>query len=145
MSNSSLKVALPTTEVDMKVIRTEFNLPNILKESINFAPFAICTRKDHFFAHMSNKISNGLISGGIIQYWYSYLLDFEAKPLQSEPMGPKVFEVEDLKFGFFVWLSACAISLAAFVVEILCKNVEKIIGNFVAISYILLFLSRNLN
>lgn len=119
MSDPSLKASLPTCQADMKTFKAGFpTLPQTLKEVINYRPSAICLHRDNFFVNLNEKVSNGLISGGIIQYWYSYLLDFEIVPLDTPLKKPKVFAAEDLSFGFFVWLYACAISASVFVAEV---------------------------
>lgn len=118
-SNSSLKAAFTTTAVDYKAIKTGFPyVPKIIKEELNFAPFAICTDHDNFFADLNAKISNDLISFGIVQYWFNYFLDFEMKPVLQQPKEPKVFDIGDLKFGFIIWLWTCVISFAVFMTEV---------------------------
>lgn len=132
IKDSSMKAVLPTTETDIKIIRTGFLMPNILKQDLGFAPNTICVLPEHkFFNNLNKKVANDLISGGIIQYWYSYLLDFEAKAVLAPPKEPKVFNISDLNFGFCVWLTACAIAVTAFVVEILYFVVTMKLKTFV--------------
>lgn len=123
MSDSSLRAAIPTSEADLKFIKSGYaNIPHLLDDKINFPAESICVYHDNFLYHFSEKVSNTLIEAGIIQYWFKYFVDFDLKPLLNAPSEPKVFEVEDLKFGFCVWLVASAISVAAFFGEILYFN-----------------------
>lgn len=93
-TDSSLKAVIPATEADLKIIRSAFLVPHILEETISFYPKSICTQqRSYIFAKANKKTFNDLISGGIIQYWYSYLLDYEMKAIFEEPKGPKVFSV----------------------------------------------------
>lgn len=104
MSDWSLRAALPTSEVDLKVFRAiSKNIPKILKEEIVWhLPTGICVGKKlfdgegSFFAKANEKVSNALVSGGIPQYWFRYLLDFEMKALENDPNEPKVFSIEGL-------------------------------------------------
>lgn len=132
LDDPATKAALPTSETDLKFIRAGFaNVPNILEEQINFAPDGVCVHHESFFAQLSHKVSSDLISSGIIQHQFNYFLDFEIKPLVDLPKGPKVFAIEDLKFGFIVWLIACGISLIAFAGEFLYKGLKVKILRFV--------------
>lgn len=136
MSDPSRKVAIPTMNHDYKIIRAAIkNPPKVLNDGNSMHVYSICVwNRKPFFGRSNIKISNALIEGGIIQYLFNYLLDFEVKALEEPPKEPKVFEVEDLKFGFMVWLAACGVSVIAFLIEVSYvfakSNVKKFIREF---------------
>lgn len=150
MSDYKIMAALPTSDPDIKAIKSAFaSMPKILREGINYDSVSICTDRNHIFTPSFVKITNSLISGGIIQHWFNYLLNFEFKGLIEPPKEPKVFEVEDLKFGFIVWLAACAISLAAFLVEIFYvwtkREIIKFVRRYSGLIFLMkFFLDRNI-
>ena len=61
-----------------------------------------------------------LIQGGIPQYIKRFIILFCFKESrQIEISEPKVFSVDDLAFGFVVWLVACSIAIAGFLCELM--------------------------
>lgn len=67
------------------------NMPKIMEEDIIASAVGNCAHRSSFFAKANERISNDLISGGIVQYWFNYLLDFELKALEDDPRKPQVF------------------------------------------------------
>lgn len=127
------KVAIPTSKYDYKVIKAAFKIPpKVLKEEQTFNMYSVCifSRKP-FFGQSNIKITNALITGGIIKYWFNYLLDFEVKALEEPPKEPKVFAIADLEFGFIVWLVACGISLTVFLIEFSYVYAKRNIKKFI--------------
>lgn len=146
MSDPSLKAAIPTCEADLRVISTAYNMPKVMKEYVHLPPHEICVYHDNFLAHLNWKITHAMASNGILKYWFDYFLNFDMKPLSDPPSGPKVFDIEDLKFGFHVWLIACGVSALAFFSEILYFNVKawtmKLIRNSIGLYNMLSFFLR---
>lgn len=66
-----------------------------------------------------------LIPFGIPQYFYHYFLSMEFKPIDAPPEEPWVFDVEDLKFGFVIWLVSISIAVFGFLMEILWFNLVR--------------------
>lgn len=119
MSNSSLKAAIITTESDMKLYRAAYvDVPKTISEVVNPSPYSICTYRNNFFAALNQQVSNAILTAGIPQYLFEYLTKYEMKPLMGPPKEPKVFDVEDLEFGFVIWLVACLLSTIVFFFEI---------------------------
>lgn len=117
----SVKAAFPTSKIDLKIIEAAYgDERKMLREEINFPPSGVCVHRNSFFAQLSKKMSSALITSGILQYWLDYLLTFDAhQTVFLPPPEPKVFAIEDLSFGFTVWLVACGVSTLAFMIEIL--------------------------
>lgn len=79
-----------------------------------------------------------LIPSGIPQY----LPDFHAFLLYGiyenvKQTMPKVLTLEDLSFGFVLWLIACGISVVGFLAEIMFAFVTKFVKNVVGLAAIL--------
>lgn len=129
MTDSSLKAAIMTTENDMKFYKTGYtDVPATLKEVISLVGFSICVPKNNFFTVMNQKVMNALISGGIPQYLIDFYTNFELRPMLIPRKDPKVFDIDDLMFGFIIWLVACLISITAFLIELIVFYVTNFIG-----------------
>jgi hypothetical protein len=129
MNDSSKKAAVITMELDVKLYRSVFeNVPKTIKEIINPTPQSICVQSNNFFNKLNREVMNKLISGGVIQHYLKYFFDFLLKPRPESKEGPKVFGVEDLKFGFIIWLFSCCIATSVFVMEIISFNLRKCVG-----------------
>ena len=83
-----------------------------------------------------DDVMRNLIPSGIPQYlpiYHSKLLfgGYE----ESDEKLPKVLSLDDLAFGFILWLIACGISITAFTVELMIHGVirtsKKILGLYV--------------
>lgn len=129
MNDSSTKAAIITMELDHKLYRSSFdNVPKIIKEVINPTPQSVCVSPNNFFNELNREIMNKLISGGIPQYLLKYFFDFIIRPRPEQKEGPKVFGMEDLKFGFVIWLMCCFFSTIVFTVEVALFNLRKYAG-----------------
>jgi hypothetical protein len=74
------------------------------------------------------EITMWLIQSGIAQHFhqYYYWQEFIFNRVFEVESGPKVFSVEDVSYGFSIWLNACAISILGFVGEWIQVLVWKI-------------------
>lgn len=94
----SMKAVIPATEADLKVLRSAYLVQNILEETITIPSKGICTTQGVILSGDANKKTfNALIGSGIIQYWSSYLLNYEMKALLQPPSEPKVFSMASLR------------------------------------------------
>jgi hypothetical protein len=92
------------------------HMPLILKE--NYITVAIGFEFDdrsNPFLHTGNEILGRLINGGILQY-LKKLEDIQK--IEVDAAGPKMLLIDDLSFGFILWLGACGISTVVFILEI---------------------------
>lgn len=80
--------------------------------------FGVGVMKNNFIISVTDRAMGRMIQNGIPQYFLSYLdqVDFHAIPPDIEE--PKVFELDDLAFGFYVFLASCGISFLAFLAEL---------------------------
>lgn len=77
--------------------------------------------KNNFIFPMTDRTVGRLLENGIPQYFLKYLdeVDFHPTTPDDAETGPKVFELDDLSFGFYVILASCGISFLVFLVELL--------------------------
>ena len=73
---------------------------------------------------MFKKIVDMLIDSGVMRY---YTENYYTKKIVLETFqsSPEVLLVNDLSFGFNIWLGFCCLSVVIFVVEIMMKIVES--------------------
>lgn len=149
MSDPSIKAAITVTKNDYKAIKSlESNVPNLLRETVALEPFAPCTFPKNFIFRLMDDTMTRLITAGIPQYHFNYLMDFDLKPLPEQLSEPSIFSLYDLEFGFVTWLIACGVSIGAFMAELLWFLVKfegrRLMHNFFILIVIVKFV-RNQN
>lgn len=79
--------------------------------------------KQAFYTRMMQKTVNSLVDTGIMKY----LVDFYLNRVGYLKVFdiPKVLKLDDLEFGFNIWLAFCGFSLLAFMMEKIFKPVKK--------------------
>lgn len=98
------------------------------KETILIRRFGTSNYKNNFMFYLTEEVTQILVQAGIPQYLREFVADFYF-PWRQEVIGPKVFGIEDLDFGFEIWLAACAVAIAVFIVEILSHKIKLFIQN----------------
>ena len=82
-----------------------------------------------------------LIQAGIPQYIKKFIILFCFKETREvEVKIPKVFSINDLEFGFVVWLVACSVAIAGFLCELMWFYCKEGLRNFVGLCCIVRFL-----
>jgi hypothetical protein len=143
MGSSSSKSAMMVTEQDYNTIKAYGNnMPKLMPEKLEFDPFGICTYHDAFNFPLIDKTGKYLIQGGIMQHLYDYFLNFEMKPLIDDETGPNVFGLNELGFGFIIWLIACGISTVVFIAEVLYVKGKKLMESVLGLIALLILLRR---
>jgi hypothetical protein len=128
-TNASMRAAILTFQMDMLFYKAGYrNTPDTLKEVINLGGYSLCVQKNNFFSSLSHKVMNQLISGGIPQHLIDYFTKFDMRPLLQPIKEPKIFGIEDLMFGFIIWLVACGISITVFIIELTVFHVRRFLG-----------------
>ena len=81
-------------------------------------------RNQDFYYPMFKNLINRLIPSGIIKY---LIENFHTKKIKFVKDGdePKVLSLDDLMFGFNIWLGCCVISLLTFIIEQTVKYRKK--------------------
>jgi hypothetical protein len=133
---------------DMDFVNSRFHSNEtfiILEEYLLRTQMGLIFVKNHFMFHLTDKVVGELIPSGILQHSHDYHWFFTDMKDKPEELGPQVLRVTDLSFGFVLWLIACGISTAVFVVEWLIPRVKRIIRTAVGLVLFLRLLRQRLN
>ena len=126
--NSSAKMALTVDDVFVNYINSK-----LVKRyhEWNKLDTALVTSQDAFYFYgaayytrMFMKIIDNLIPTGVMNYLIEEHYTRKWKFVKDEK-GPKILTVNDLAFGFNIWLGSCFISILGFVVERFIKFMKK--------------------
>jgi hypothetical protein len=102
--------------------------PKRLKENIASLSIVLLHNAYGRVAKDINDIINTLIDYGIAQHWYEYYQwhKYELGLELNKKRGPQVFSLENVSYGFNVWMIACSVSVLGFVVELIqVRNKDK--------------------
>ncbi|CAG9810963.1 unnamed protein product [Chironomus riparius] len=124
--NASAKIALIAQELGLTMISVGghnikwHKLPNysiyVSQSGFGFAP-------NNFFYRIIDETVERLVSGGIMNRMVDMCL-----PLMRSQLMPKtafVLKVENLEFGFVIWMGCCGLCVACFLSESIIWNVWK--------------------
>jgi hypothetical protein len=115
---------------------------DILKETIIPIQMGFSFPKNHFLFHATNDAVQRCLDSGIIQSKKQFYFEF-CTPAEIDPeiFEPKVFRLQDLAFGFVVWLTSVLIAIVIGILEVLCfylkKKVICVIKNCIGLYYIM--------
>jgi hypothetical protein len=152
-NNASAKLAFLVRGIDMKIFYTFFicgtkfckfhrnvmgfqsyNFENMkmLRLKSDFHEFFLCLKykRNYFLIKALDKVLIWLYNGGILEHVYrlNNLHNFIVTSFEMEK-NLKVFSVDDLSFGFLVWLGSCGIAVIAFIIELNMKWILKVLQN----------------
>ena len=124
------KFALIESSKTFRILKSLLrDCPNAMKkETILVRRFGTSCYKNNFMFYLTEEVTQILVQAGIPQYLREYVADFYF-PLRQEVIEPQVFAIEDLEFGFEIWLVACAVSIVVFIVELLYPKIKLLIQN----------------
>lgn len=129
INNPAEKTAILLSELDYKAIKSvEKNAPKLIKEVIYQHPQMICIGQGNFALRLIQKYTPYIFESGIYDHLYSFLMDFELKPLLEDPAQPYVFNLDDLWFVFVVWTIALGVSTVVFIIEVIWIYWRKWVG-----------------
>lgn len=89
-----------------------------MKEKLQKFLYGVSLMRNNFLYNLTESVMSSLVEGGIPQYFLTYIEDVVLREKPSDPVEPKTFSIEDLEFGFIIFLVACGISIVAFLIEI---------------------------
>jgi hypothetical protein len=115
--------------MQMKLINSVLNanLVPMKREKFITYPVSIGTVNSNFLTQFVKETFSRLLQNGIVQHFLEQEENIYTRNVK-EPSKPKVFTLEDLAFGFEIWLISCGISTFVFVVEIFVFWVRSCIG-----------------
>lgn len=148
IQNASSKLAFHITDEQESNYASKFKVKGVrLEQNLYSDTFCIGVRKHSFHYHVTNQVTRRLTAAGILQNLWANSL-----PPKFQPPGkvPEVLKVEDLEFGFVVWLVAALGSTAVFLIELIAYKILiqikhliiRIVKNFVGKILILKLLSE---
>lgn len=84
---------------------------------MNAIPAALNMNTNSILHKIFSKVMDRIISAGIPQYLESKADLFFGTYQEFKKKIPKVLSLDDLSFGFILWMYACAISIFGFLIE----------------------------
>lgn len=142
-------VAITLDEDSYKVFESIFEkMPRKINTELFTNLKGIAVYQNNHAYWMVEKVMRFLVPSGIPQHIRNTIFDvsfkYSANPIKV-PSGfinvvtsPKVFSLEDLKFGFIIWLGSITVALTAFVLELIYCYGMICFKNFVGLYYFLI-------
>jgi hypothetical protein len=116
-------------------------LKNFRKES---APAVLMTLKNSFIYDTISQIMHKLVPAGIPQYLIKYHEFNMFKVFVPVTLSSlRVLGLQDLEYGFVLWLGACGISTFGFLLENLWFKFRSFLRNCLGLWILLTFLNNN--
>lgn len=112
-----------------------------LKDQLMAIPVAWATQHNDRMFSLLNNVTEGLITGGIVQYLDKYNIENQFHNWIEEKVGPQKLSINDLRFGFQIWLVSCGIAIVIFLIEISVVNSKKIVKKIVEF-YVLMIIVK---
>jgi hypothetical protein len=92
--------------------------PIVLGELIMRIPSGFQFNTNFILSLVFDEIVKQLIPTGIVQKFHNDYYEFVHKQrFDYDQKEPKILQINDLSFGFVLWLGACGLSLSAFLCE----------------------------
>lgn len=88
-----------------------------MKEKLQKFLYGISVMKNNFVFHVTEDVMSALVEGGIPQYFLAYIEDVILREMTADPATLKKFDVQDLEFGFVIYLVSCGLSIVVFLIE----------------------------
>jgi hypothetical protein len=95
----------------------KFGYRDVLEERLYTLSLAFALPRNHFMYHLNEKVIQNLQASGVIKKHMDYRSALCYMPYEPKEWEPKVFKLNDLLFGFYIWLVACGVSSAVMAVE----------------------------
>ena len=96
-----------------------------LKEILFSNTAGISMRMSTFLFHLTEEVVGDLITAGIPQHLRKLYEEILYPPVYEELAGPQVLRIEDLRYGFIIWLISCALAVVGFLNELFIKHFLK--------------------
>lgn len=120
MGIAAEKVAYMNTRKSADVLGSFFkNPPRMMPMKVGSYIYGVGVMKNNFIYKVTEDVMSDLVEGGIPQHFLSYIRKVILKPKLTDDKEPKRFGVDDLMFGFMIFLESCAVSIFVFVIELL--------------------------
>jgi hypothetical protein len=93
--------------------------PNRFSDDYMSTPKTLKMERNHFLNPDFEDVIQLVGSSGLLQYYVKLMQwhELQKNVVIEDDSEPKTFAVEDLIFGFVIWLCSCALSIIAFLIE----------------------------
>lgn len=129
LKDSSKKIAFyykaKNYEVDKAIWK---NPPRIAKTKLLQVQVGIGVMKNNFIFHVMEETFSKLVQSGIVQYYEKFISEVVLRAEINDEKIIKPFGVEDLKFGFVIFLISCNFAIFVFFFEIFWHSIQNFIG-----------------
>lgn len=102
---------------------------NVCKEKVLTANIVMYFQKNFFLKDEINEVLNQALTFGLLQHWFDTHVDSRFLFVRNDETVPEPLNVEQLIGIISVWAFGCAISLAAFIIEIFIPIVRKALNS----------------
>jgi len=120
--NDTLKLAFHMTDHIQSIIMNEYRIYddwNRLEDFMLLVRFgAFSMPQSAFYFKMIEQTTNRLIDTGVMKHLIEDVIK-EKPGIKCPEDPPKVLTIQDLAFGFNIWIGFCVISLFGFILETL--------------------------
>lgn len=145
INDSSAKMAFFMHE-DLKAeIAHQMGVTGIkLKENLMTNSVCFVIGSNNFIFELAETVIERFIQAGIVKY----LFEFQGSLKEAVDDEPEVFSLNDLSFGFFIWLVACSVTLIVFACEVAIFWAriagKKLVQNIIGLIYFVRLLKQRL-
>ena len=123
-----------TTASLMKLCKCQ---PKILKQTLLTYQNGVSMLRNHFLFEATEEVVQRLIPMGIIQHSFELHTWISLRPvIEVEENEPKVLTIDDLEFGFVIYLATCGLSIFGFFCEVFIFRVKSFLGRFFLVSLV---------
>lgn len=146
--NDSAKLAVLITEnQDCKGVQ--------LKEALFTDSASIAMRRNQFLFWLTEETLQSIIPAGIPQHLIKFYYDINFPIKEVQKSGPKVLKIDDLKYGFVIWIIASLTTLFVFISELMAKffaikilngikkKIQNVFGGVIVISWLRKYVRKN--
>lgn len=123
--------------------------PRRLKERLIGSTIAVGVARNNFLFPLLNEVFDQLISGGIPQHLKKFhderLMYVRRVRAQKNETIKDSFTMDDLDYGFKIWIITCGVSSLVFLLEFLVvylKFLLSCIRNLIGLYFVALFLKK---
>lgn len=127
INDSSAKLAFFMNDMLEIGISRETGVTGInLNEKLMVHSVSFVMEANNFIFELAEMVIERFIQAGITKYLFEYqcFLEKATKVNEKTLKGPEVLSIDDLRFGFIIWLSACGVTLIVFMSELLTYLVK---------------------
>lgn len=97
-----------------------------LKELLFSDAYGLSMASNSFLFEQTEDILQNLIAGGIPHHLFNYYISYLNRRQAPILSGPKVLNIDDLSYGFIIWLVACSFAVLMFILEVFVTFLLKL-------------------